>query len=424
VLPSVEVTIDGVYRAHWPLLVASLARWTGDLDRAEEAAADAVAAACASWPTDGVPREPAAWLQTTARRRVLDRLRRDAVARDRLTVLAQDLRDAPAADSSVEADDPFVAVAWSDEAAEDLLRLVFTCCHPALAPTAQVPLALRLLCGLTAGETARLLQTSEPTVAQRLVRAKRKIRDTGIGLAVPPRSSWPERLEAVLAVVGLVFTEGHAATEGTTLVRSSLCDEALRLAALLHRLLPDEPEVLGLRALLLLTDARRDARVADGWLVLLDDQDRSTWRWTDVDAGLDLVTRALRRAGPRPGRWLLQACIAASTVAPEPDREAVVALYDALLRCSPSPAVRVNRAAAVARAQGPAAGLAELGDQPLGPSEDRALVLRAELHLELGERDTGRELLVRAAALARNDVVRQHLERRLTEVAPDSTARP
>jgi RNA polymerase sigma-70 factor (ECF subfamily) len=415
----VHSPVDAVYRAHWPLLVASLARWTGDLDRAEDAAAEAVAAACACWPRDGVPDEPAAWLQTTARRRVLDQLRRDAVARAKLTVLAHQLRDVPPADSVLDPDDPFAEAAWSDEAAEDLLRLVFTCCHPALAPSAQVPLALRMLCGVTAGEAARLLQTSEGTVAQRLVRAKRKIRDAGIALTVPPRGSWAERLEGVLAVVGLVFTEGHAATQGSALVRTPLCDEALRLAALLHRLLPDEPEVLGLRALLLMTDARRDARVADGWLVLLDDQDRSTWRWADVDAGLDLATRGLRRAGPRPGRWLLQACIAASTVAPEPDREAVVALYDALLARAPSPAVRVNRAAAVARARGPAAGLAALGDQTLGPSEDRALVLRAELHLELGQRDAGRDLLVRAIAVARNDVVRRHLMRRVAGLLAD-----
>jgi RNA polymerase sigma-70 factor (ECF subfamily) len=349
---------------------------------------------------------------------VLDRLRRDCVARDKLTVLAHELRDVPAADSELDPDDPFAAVAWSDEAAEDLLRLVFTCCHPALAPSAQVPLALRMLCGLTAGETARLLQTSEPTVAQRLVRAKRKIRDAGIALTVPPRSSWSERLEGVLAVVGLVFTEGHAATEGSTLLRTSLCDEALRLAALLHRLLPDEPEVLGLRALLLLTDARRDARVADGWLVLLDEQDRSAWRWADVDAGLDLVTRALRRAGPHPGQWVLQACIAASSVAPEPDRQAVVALYDALVARAPSPAARVNRAAAVGRASGPEAGLRALGTEPAGAAEDRALVLRAELHLQLGELETGRDLLARAAAVARNDVVRRHLERRLADLPP------
>jgi RNA polymerase sigma-70 factor (ECF subfamily) len=413
----VEVTVDQVYRQHWPALVAGLARWTGDLDRAEEAAAEAFAAACASWPADGLPREPAAWLQTTARRRVLDRIRRDQVARDKLVLLAQEHREAAAADTSGDPDDAFAAVAWSDEAAEDLLRLVFTCCHPALAAQAQVPLALRMLCGLTAAETARLLQTSEATVAQRLVRAKRKIRDAGIAMTVPPRASWPERLDGVLAVLGLVFTEGHAATQGSELVRTSLCDEALRLAALLHRLLPDEPEVLGLRALLLLTDARRDARVTDGWLVLLEDQDRGAWRWSDIELGLDLAGQALRRAGPQPGRWTLQAALAAMQVRPEPDLEAIVCLYDALAARTPSPAVLVNRAAAVARARGAAAGLAALDDVPPGAADDRILVLRGELLVQQGELVAGRAALAQAAAAARNDVVRRHLERRLDELA-------
>ncbi|MER8236610.1 DUF6596 domain-containing protein [Streptomyces sp. NPDC094049] len=409
----VDVAVEQVYRAEWPTLVATLARWTGDLDRAEDAAAEAVAKAFETWPRDGIPTRPGAWLQTTARRLILDRLRRDRVAVDKLATLAGELRDEPAADSISDPDDPFGAVRWSDTAAEDLLRLVFTCCHPALAASAQVPLALRLLCGLTAAETSRLLLTTESTVAQRLVRAKRKIRDAGMVLDIPPRAAWPDRLDAVLTVIGLVFTEGHTAVEGPGLVRPALCDEALRLAALLRGLLPDEPEVLGLSALLLLTDARRDARTDGDGLVLLADQDRGRWRWDDIGRGLDLATRALRRSGDRPGRWVLQAVIAALQVQPAPDREAIVALYDRLADRTPSSAVLANRAAAIALARGPAAGLAALDGVPAAPGYHRLLVLRAELTAELGRRTEARQLMHDAIRAARNDVERRHLQRRL-----------
>ncbi|MER7578070.1 DUF6596 domain-containing protein [Streptomyces sp. NPDC126514] len=409
----VEVAVEQVYRAEWPTLVATLARWTGDLDRAEDAAAEAIAKAFETWPRDGIPTRPGAWLQTTARRRILDRLRRDRVGVDKLATLAHELRDEPAADSVSDPDDPFGAVCWSDTAAEDLLRLVFTCCHPALAASAQVPLALRLLCGLTATETARLLLTTESTVAQRLVRAKRKIRDAGIALDIPPRAAWPDRLDAVLTVIGLVFTEGHTAAEGPVLVRASLCDEALRLAALLRRLLPDEPEVLGLSALLLLTDARRDARTDGDGLVLLADQDRGRWRWNDIGHGLGLATEALRRSGSRPGRWVLQAGIAALQVQPVPDRDAIVTLYDRLAEQTPSSAVLANRAAAIALARGPAAGIAALDGVPAAPGDHRLLALRAQLTAELGRRLEARQLMHHAIQAARNDVERRHLRRLL-----------
>ncbi|WP_433784383.1 RNA polymerase sigma factor [Actinomycetospora sp. CA-101289] len=406
-----EVAVADVHREHWPTLVAGLARWCGDLDRAEDAAADAVAAAVDRWPRDGVPDRPGAWLQTVARRRVLDRLRREKVADDHLAAVA-----APPTVDAADLDDPFGA----ETGAEDLLRLVFTCCHPALGDAARIPLALRMLCGLTSAATARLMATSEATVAQRLTRAKRKIRTAGIALEIPPRSAWPERLGAVLTVVGLLFTEGHAATEGPELVRPELCDEALGLAALLRRLLPDEPEVLGLSALLLLTDARRAARLGTARdLVPLADQDRTAWRWDDVGEGLDHAARAVRLAGDRPGRWVLQAAIAALQVHPDADPDAVVALFDRLREVMPAPAVLVNRAAAVAVARGPAAGLEALDAATTAPEDHRALVLRAELHWQLGRVEEARALMRRAVDATRNDVERRHLDGRLaTWTAP------
>jgi RNA polymerase sigma-70 factor (ECF subfamily) len=272
-----------------------------------------------------------------------------------------------------------------------------------------------MLCGLTAAETARLLATTEPTVAQRIVRAKRKIKDTGIAMTVPPRAEWPARLDAVMAVVGLLFTEGWAATEGPELVRSALCDEALRLSALLCRMLPDEAEVLGLAALLRFTDARRDARLVDGELVVLAEQDRALWRWHDIEQGLALVTRALRRAGDRPGRWVLHAAIAAVQVQPDGDPESVVILYDRLVETSPSPAAFLARAAAVAGARGPEAGLAALDGTPVGTAGHRHHVLRAELHHALGDLAAAHAHLAAALELTRNEVERRHLQRRLAQ---------
>lgn len=406
--------VEDAYRREWPALVATLTRWTGDLDRAEDAAAEAVEAALTAWRRDGVPERPGAWLLTTARRRVLDRIRRDRVGTAKLARLAADLSDAPPADVGL--DDPFAATTWSDAAAEDLLRLVFTCAHPALGASAQVSMALRMLCGLTPAEVSRLLQVPEGTVQKRLARAKSKIRQTGLAFEVPDRAAWPDRLPAVLAVVGLLFTEGHAATGGPVLVRDALCDEALRLAALLHRLMPDEPEVLGLAALLLLTDARRDARVDQvGGLVLLADQDRRRWRWDDIDRGLALLTVALPRVGSTPGPWLLQACIAAEHLSPSSEAAAVVSLYDRLVEVLPSGAVLANRAAAVAVAQGAGAGLAALPPELTGHRVD---ALRAELLAELGRHADAVAAYDLAVDAAANDVERRHLLLRRSLVPP------
>ncbi len=380
-------------------------------DRAEEAAADAFAAAVDAWTREGVPANPAAWLQTAARRRVLDRVRHDRTAYAKAPLLVA--ADEPGPEEA-DVDDPFAAGAPDD--AQGLLRLVSTCCHPAIAPAAQVGLALRLLCGLTTEEVARAFGVPEAKIAQRVVRAKRKVRQARIPFAVPSAAELPAKLPAVLAVVGLVYTEGHTSTRGPELVRADLYDGGLRLAALLHRLLPHEPEVIGLRALLLATDARRAARVdGSGRLVRLGDSDRARWRWTDLDLSIDLATEALLRSGPAPGVWTLQAAIAVANATPHPERATIAALYDRLALVHPSRAVLANRAAAVAPAAGPAAGLDALGDLAApGDLDEGHLVhaLRAELLAELGQRDAAVAALRAARDAARNDVERRHLTER------------
>jgi RNA polymerase sigma-70 factor (ECF subfamily) len=404
--------VDAVYRTESRRVLATLIRLLGDFDLAEEALHDAFAAAVERWPRDGVPVHPRAWLVSAGRFKAIDAMRRrtrlDASQAELLMRLDGNSSDASALD---------------DEGVEDdRLRLIFTCCHPALPSAAQVALTLREVCGLTTEAIARAFLTGPSTLAQRIVRAKAKIRDTRIPYRVPSRRELPDRLDAVLNVVYLVFNEGYFASSGGSLTRPDLSGEAIRLGRLLLELLP-EPEVMGLLALMLLHDSRRAARTSpSGEVVLLDDQDRSLWNREQIAEGKALVERALlsRRFGP----YTLQAAIGAvhadAATAGATDWAQIVALYDVLARADPSPVIELNRAAAVAMRDGPLAGLTlidailargDLGDYPLAHSA------RAELCRRLGRTAEARSSYERALGLARQEPERRFLERRLGELA-------
>jgi RNA polymerase sigma-70 factor, ECF subfamily len=349
---------EAVFREEWGRLLATLVRWVGDLDLAEEVAADAMAVALERWPIDGVPDNPAAWLLTTARRRAVDLLRRRQTYAAKLAILKVEAERAGTERLDAPAGDP-------DVIGDDRLRLFFTCCHPALAADARVALTLRYLAGLSTAEVARAFLVPETTMAQRLVRAKRKIREAGIPYRVPSADELPMRLPAVLSVVYVIFTEAYAASRGPALVRPELADEAIRLARILRRLLPSEREVAGLLAMMLLVDARRASRTDEaGDLVLLEKQDRFTWDRAQIEEGRLLVVAAL--TGGSPGPYALQAAIAAvhdeAASVETTDWPQIVGLYDVLRDIAPSPVVELNRAVAIAMVNGPEAGLRLLDD--------------------------------------------------------------
>jgi RNA polymerase sigma-70 factor, ECF subfamily len=402
------IDMEALYRSESAAVLATLIRLLGDFDRAEEAMHEAFRAALEQWPIDGRPANPRAWLVSTGRFKAIDSLRRQ----QRFTPLIEELHDIP-----VTATEP----AETEPVEDDRLRLIFTCCHPALSPDAQVALTLREMCGLTTEQVAAAFLTPAPTIAQRIVRAKAKIRDAGIPYEVPDPAQLPERIDSVLRVIYLVFNEGYHASAGDTLTRADLSAEAIRLARLLVQLLP-EPEALGLLALMLLHDSRRSARTAaNGDLLLLDQQDRALWNRPQITEGAALVERALRSR--RFGPYSLQAAIAAvhaeSPTADSTDWPQIVGLYDVLMQVDPTPVVALNRAVAVAMRDGPEAGLAlidallaagELNDYRL------AHAARADLCRRLGRREEARAAYQRALALTRQEAEQRFLRGRLAEL--------
>ncbi|NMO55101.1 sigma-70 family RNA polymerase sigma factor [Actinoplanes sp. TBRC 11911] len=397
---NAEQAVEQAYRDEWSRLLALLVTRLRRFDLAEDSLQDAFEAAARVWPADGVPARPAAWLFTAAHRRALDRIRREAADARRLPLLITE---------------PAEVV---EEIPDERLRLLFACCHPALKPEARAALMLRFVAGLTTAEIARLFVVSEPTMAARLTRAKAKMAVAGIPLRKPSAEDLPERLDVVLKVIYLVFTEGYRATAGPSLVRPELAGEAIRLGYLTGQLLPEEPKIAALLALMVLQHARRDARVdADGALVLLPDQDRGRWHRDEIARGLALLD--VLEAAPMPGEYHLQALIAAEHAKPPPtDWPRIARLYAELERRTGSPVVRLNRAVAIAESGSPEAGLALLDGLKLGGHLLPAV--RAELLTRLGRSSEAVEAFDQALALARTEPERAHLRRRLDVVTKES----
>ena len=412
---AVSAAVTATFRDERAIVLAALIRQVGDFQLAEDAVQDAFEQAVTAWRRDGVPANPGAWITTAARRRAIDRLRRNRSVADRAERLADLMRlDEQTEEATMDDESTIV---------DDQLRLIFTCCHPALDISARTALTLRALGGLTTGEIARAFLVAEPTMGKRIVRAKRKIADAHIPYRVPADEELPERLRGVLRVVYLIFNEGYVATEGERLVREDLCAEAIRLGELLIRLMPDEPEVWSLSALMLLHDARRAARVdADGRYIALHDQDRALWDADRIRAGRERLERAIRLG--RPGEYQVQAAIAAlETEAASSDAvdwSQIAELYGALTVLNPSPVIELNRAVAVGLASGPEAGLALLGPLLAEPALERYQPLHAA-HADLlrrsGDVAGAARAYEQAIALTANAVEREELERRRRELA-------
>jgi len=408
---AVERAVADAHRREWAFVLAATARVAGDFDLAEECVQDAYVAALDAWAREGIPRKPGAWLTTIAKRRALDALRRERVFRTKMPML-------------VEPDEAEVDEPDEDAVPDDRLRLIFTCCHPALAREAQVALTLRLVCGVGTGDIAKAFLVTETTMAARVTRAKKKISAARIPYRVPDSSELTERLDAVLSVIHLLYTTGHTAPSGADLVRADLVERALHLARMLLALMPDEPEVRGLLALLLFTDARRVTRTdAEGRLRLLEDQDRSLWDRAAIDEGRRLVLDSFRTG--RVGRYALQAAIASlhaiAASYEATDWPQILGLYDQLLLVWPSPVVALNRAVAVSMVRGPEAGLAEIGSLARDGRLDGYHYLpavRADLLRRLGRRDEAATAYQAAIDLVDNEAEQQFLAARLAECRP------